>query len=214
MIRLTAGLKTYHGEPCRKCGSTERRTSDKSCVQCRREADRRWRAENREKLREYRAANRGTLAARDAKYRAANKSRIAARDAAYYAANRETLAAYHAANRETPSGRASKLLAAARARAKASGIPVTITREWIEEKLKAGNCEATGVPFDLSPTGYGNKNPWAPSLDQITPGAGYTPENVQVVCWIFNVAKQQWDIGTLELFALALVHELGLLGGK
>lgn len=52
----------------------------------------------------------------------------------------------------------------------------------------------TGIPFELS-TGRGNggADPWAPSLDQMDPSIGYTPENTRVVVWMFNAAKH---IGT------------------
>lgn len=46
------GLQTYDGRPCRRCGTTEKHTSNGSCVNCVRETRRRDRLENPEKYRE------------------------------------------------------------------------------------------------------------------------------------------------------------------
>jgi len=84
----------------------------------------------------------------------------------------------------SPRTRANRLLNAARSRGK---YEVTITTEFIQEKIERGVCEATGLPFDLSP-GNG-PTPWAPSLDRIDNSLGYTPNNSRVVVWMFNAAK-------------------------
>lgn len=65
---------------------------------------------------------------------------------------------------------------------------VTIDSDWIRERIEAGHCAVTGLPFDLSQVGR-PPAPLTPSLDQIRPGEGYTPENTQVVVWIYNRAK-------------------------
>ena len=86
---------------------------------------------------------------------------------------------------DTIEGRASALLASSRGRRNCG-----LTREWLEARLRAGRCEATGIPFDLSrqPEGRGH-NPLAPSLDRIDPTGEYTPENVRVVVFAFNAFK-------------------------
>lgn len=93
--------------------------------------------------------------------------------------------------KETPYGRCSSLLGAARGRADKSGIPFTITHEWLLKKVEAGKCEVTGIPLDLTARslGSGHRPPFGPSLDQILPNIGYTPENTQLVCWMYNSAK-------------------------
>ena len=83
--------------------------------------------------------------------------------------------------------------------AKVRDPKATITREWVKQKLDIGICEATGIPLDMT-TGQG-ASPWCPTLDQILPGQGYRPDNVQVVCYIYNKAKAQWtheDVLTLS----------------
>jgi hypothetical protein len=88
--------------------------------------------------------------------------------------------------------RSGSLLAHATTRAKKHDLPITITRAWILERLDAGTCEATGLPFDTRPNEEGGgwvRRSFCPSLDRIDPAQGYTPENTQVVCWIYNAAK-------------------------
>lgn len=66
--------------------------------------------------------------------------------------------------------------------------PFTITQKFVKDHLSKLKCEVTGMPIDLA--SYGNKaNPYAPSLDQKTPGDGYTPKNTQIVCWWYNRLK-------------------------
>jgi hypothetical protein len=61
----------------------------------------------------------------------------------------------------------------------------TLTLEWVEEHLASGVCEVSGHPLGK----LSSRDPWAPSIDRIDSGKGYTPENCQVVCWIYNRAK-------------------------
>lgn len=90
--------------------------------------------------------------------------------------------------------RSVNLFHAALDRARQRNLEFTLLREWIEEKIRDG-CERTGIAFDVSPRSggdnYSNRSSFCPSLDKIDPFKGYTPDNVQVVCWIYNVAKQQ-----------------------
>ena len=82
---------------------------------------------------------------------------------------------------------AQRLFHGASARSK---VPATITPRWILEKLKSRVCEVTGLPFSFhkeeDETFVGM---FTPSLDQRSPGAGYTIENTQVVVWCYNSAK-------------------------
>lgn len=94
--------------------------------------------------------------------------------------------------RNNPKGRARSLWASARKRSEDKSLAFDLTPEWIQPKLEAGVCEVTGLPLELSGEefkGYGHFRPWTPSLDRIDPTKGYTTDNVQVVCWIYNQAK-------------------------
>lgn len=103
---------------------------------------------------------------------------------------------------QTPKGRAHQLVNRAKLRAAKSGLPHTITAKWVLERLLRGKCEVTGIPFELNFIGNDKEvHPWTPSLDQIDPGKGYTPDNVQVVTYMYNMAKAQF--GPDELLRLA-----------
>lgn len=83
--------------------------------------------------------------------------------------------------------RAGALYQRARYRAEAKGLDISISPEWVEEILKQGVCQATGLPFDFS---LGHiRNLYAPSLDQVVAGAGYTKDNTKVVLFGYNAAK-------------------------
>jgi hypothetical protein len=101
----------------------------------------------------------------------------------------------HRNYRETTNGRATVLICDARTRARKTQLPFTITKAWVIDRIQSGICAQTGDAFDytlLSNNANGRRqtNMFAPSLDQIIPGGGYTSENTQVVCWWWNAFKQ------------------------
>lgn len=67
--------------------------------------------------------------------------------------------------------------------------PVTIDAAWINARLAKGICSRTGISLFA-----GQNDPFMPSLDRkISAGAnGYTPDNAQVVCQLFNLVKGAW----------------------
>lgn len=107
--------------------------------------------------------------------------------------------------RRTPEGRAYGLWNNAKSRAKEKGWEFTLTIETIEKAIASGVCQVSGMPFDLSSDGYKQSCPRAPSLDRKDSSKGYTEENVQVVCWIYNMAKQAWGHEDVMALARALV---------
>ena len=88
--------------------------------------------------------------------------------------------------------RTTSLFNGAKNRAKKKNIPFTITKKWIKERLEKGVCPVTGMKFVLteySATPKKECNPFAPSLDQISPSAGYTPSNTRIVINNYNKFK-------------------------
>lgn len=109
------------------------------------------------------------------------------------------------AHYESVEGRARHMLNAAIARAKKDEVPVTITYEWVLERLSKLECEITGIPFDLK-AGRGNdvRNPYAPSIDRIVPSLGYTQENCRLTIWMYNMSKCTWGDSDVLRMAEAL----------
>lgn len=155
-----------------------------------RKAARVWRERHPDYAKTYYRENAVLIAEKTRKAKQANPEKFRARDRRYWS---------------SPKGRAGFLLMSAKQRSK----NVTITKQWIQERLDRGYCEVTGLPFVL--TSNKIKNPWSPSLDQIRPGQGYTLENTQLVVWIYNVAKGSWaheDVLTLANALTRLKNEM------
>lgn len=74
-----------------------------------------------------------------------------------------------------------------RYQAKKQGIPFDLDEEWVLRQPQM--CAVTGQMFVINEQGTG---PRAPSFDQISPSAGYTKENTQLVCMWYNTAKGAW----------------------
>jgi hypothetical protein len=123
----------------------------------------------------------------------------------YYTTNRGDHNARDRERHTDPARRAAHLCRAAKARAEEKGLPFDLTPEWVAERVRAGACEATGLPFDFANGGgVGHKRAFGPSLDRTDNTRGYTKDNVKVVCWIYNAAKGVSDHATVVRFAEAL----------
>jgi hypothetical protein len=70
----------------------------------------------------------------------------------------------------------------------------------IQRRIDEGRCELTGIAFNLDEPRAWN----APSLDQRTPGAGYTRENVRVVLYALNVMANTWGENRIVEIAAAI----------
>ena len=86
--------------------------------------------------------------------------------------------------------KARELKRSSQERAAREGADHKIAIWHIYDKLIAGCCEITGLPFV-----FGSKSPgiWSPSLDRWDPqNPNYTEDNVKVVIWGFNQFKFRW----------------------
>lgn len=68
-------------------------------------------------------------------------------------------------------------------------------------------CAVSGISFEV--VGYDDchMRPFAPSLDRVNTRAGYTKDNVRLVCRAANFAMGQWGLPTLERLAEGICAE-------
>lgn len=67
-----------------------------------------------------------------------------------------------------------------------------LTSEYVQNLFdeQKGCCAITGISFARGT--HSQRSPWTPSIDQIIPGEGYTQNNIQLVCLMYNLCKGQW----------------------
>ena len=99
--------------------------------------------------------------------------------------------------RDNVKSRASRLVAAAKMRAKERNLPFDLDVEWVLERLEAGRCQLSGLPFDMAE----KRSMATPSLDKKNPMDGYTKENTRVILFGLNAALGDW--GEQRLFEAA-----------
>lgn len=113
-------------------------------------------------------------------------------------------------NYPTPFGRARYMYNTARVHARTYGVPFDMSAAWILAKINVGICEVTGLPFDLTCWGKGQKsNAFGPSLDRIDPALGYVESNLRVVIWIYNRARGACQDEALLRMSRAMVAKFG-----
>ena len=94
---------------------------------------------------------------------------------------------------KSPVGKVSRLYSSCVRRAKLSKSEVTITKDWIRERIEKGVCELTGMSFNFEGKGEYSRQPYAPSIDRIDPkNKNYTPENCRVVLWAVNCSMAEY----------------------
>ena len=164
----------------------------------RKEYMRRWMAANKEKRKAYLAAyvqkNKGRHNERGKQWREKNLDKSRAMSRAIYQRYKErrltrSREVYHR-DRLTPKSIAKELYGGALQRAKKRGLEFNLTREWLIEKVAAGRCEVSGLPFDR---GAGKTHPMSASVDRIRLDGGYTTDNSRVVIWAVNSFKGVGD---------------------
>ena len=102
---------------------------------------------------------------------------------------------------------AETLLRAAKRRIakKNNGATISITKEWIVQRLQVGFCELTGLPFNTQQT----NQPTNASLDRIdSTNPNYTETNCRLVCYQVNTAlnrfSEQESLPVIQALARAL----------
>ena len=105
-------------------------------------------------------------------------------------------------------GTAGRLLFSARRRARNKEIGFSISRDWIEDTAISNKlrCHRTGIPFDFSGESL---HPFQMSLDRLDSRGAYSPDNVEVVCLMYNLCKSTRSYEEVMVFARALVGYSG-----
>lgn len=68
--------------------------------------------------------------------------------------------------------------------------------------LQKFQCKITNIAFEMSSgDGLKGRSPWSPSLDRIDSNKGYTQDNVQFVCLMYNLCKSTWAHNDVVVFA-------------
>lgn len=93
----------------------------------------------------------------------------------------------------------------AKGRAKAKGVDFDLDLEWALKTVEAQDlrCALTNVPFYFPLETTSRRHPFAPSLDRITAGGGYTTANVRIICFAMNVMLLDWGFDVFEKMAMA-----------
>lgn len=69
-------------------------------------------------------------------------------------------------------------------------------------------CIKTGIQFVISiGKKINGRSPWSISIDQIIPNKGYTKDNVQLVCLMYNLCKGVWSDNEVKKFTRAIAYE-------
>lgn len=105
-----------------------------------------------------------------------------------------------------PKYRARKLFNVCKMNAKARRLEFELDLDWVEEKINAGFCDLTKLPFVFEYTGKAKRNPFAPSIDRIDNSQGYTKHNARVVLWGVNQALNEYGLETMMPIFNAIVN--------
>lgn len=109
---------------------------------------------------------------------------------------------YSRARYASVEGRAKQIFNNAKCRAKKRGIEFNLKFEFLRMFLEAGFCPKTGFKFDFNVPDNKYVGNLAPSLDRVNASKGYTNDNIQIVCNMFNMGKS--DADELDFIAMCL----------
>ena len=110
---------------------------------------------------------------------------------------------YRAANRNKPREKARQIREGMVRRSRQRGFG---TPEWSIDEIEQiiqGNCSRTGLAFRFDQS-QGRLSPWTPVPDRIDSSRGYTRDNVQWVCYMYNVMKSDFSQDEVDQFIAAI----------
>jgi hypothetical protein len=102
----------------------------------------------------------------------------------------------------------------AKHRAVRDGIRFDLSeRDMIKLVKRADDrCEVSGVPFTLDRARPSSRRPYTASLDRIQSEGAYTFENCRLVCYLVNLAMNDWGTEPLIKISLGVVNNMNKLG--
>jgi len=89
-----------------------------------------------------------------------------------------------------------------------NSLAFDLTPEWIAKKLNTGRCEMTDMPVNHKQYKKGNKGDrdfLSPSFDRIDNSKGYTKSNLRLVCWGYNLSKNNFTDRDVTAMSLSVV---------
>jgi len=97
----------------------------------------------------------------------------------------------------------------ARLRAAKYGREFSLPKGWMKAQYESqgGKCAMTGKPMVKDRDRHA---PWAPSIDRLNSGKGYTPDNCRLIGYIVNCAKNQFTERELIDMCRAIVWKRGM----
>lgn len=183
-------LKDGHKNVCKSCISlqTKARYNQKADILI-------------QKSRDYRESNSEKARATVRKSIEKNREKYNARKAEYYLENKDYLSAKQkSAHSKDPR---SKMLSAAKKRAKNKSLPFNIT---VDDIYIPEICPILEIPLEVSKTGKPSAN--SPSLDRIIPSLGYVKGNIMVISHRANTMKLDASIEELIKFSEYMLNKL------
>lgn len=101
-----------------------------------------------------------------------------------------------------------RLYNSAKTKAKKRGLTFKLKYNDVLRPVLAGACQATGIPFDhRAKPATGVDLPFRASLDRIDNTVGYEPDNIQIVCCIYNRSKAMWNVDDVVTMAEAIMQK-------
>lgn len=92
------------------------------------------------------------------------------------------------------------------ARSKKKGFHAPeFSRLEIEAIIMDGKCSKTGIKFEFDQSTF-SKSPWTPVPDRIDSSKGYSKDNVQWVCHMYNSMKQEYTESEVMTFMKAYYY--------
>lgn len=159
----------------------------------------------KEYMRQWYQANKEHVKAKQAEKAKTDPDRVRGWYRKSYRNNRDkrleaSRAGYHR-TKHKPNNLVKELYNSAKSRARNKGLDFSISKQWVLDRVMAGICECTGLPFVA---GQG-RNGFSPSIDRVDNSKGYTIENSRVILWGVNAFKGEGSHADMVQMARAIV---------